>query len=167
MGTLLALAEHLNGQPLQSTEVWLAFTGCEESGGDGMFTLIKESGAQLRDAVFIDFEMVGIGDRISYIREEGNLIRFTISQEIESLVKDVGQRYGLQPASTPLIGASTECSILLKHGFKAVCLIAHRQGSTILPEWHRLTDTPDRLQVDSLERVQALTWDLLQRFDQG
>jgi hypothetical protein len=167
MGTLLALAERLNGQPLQNTEVWLAFTGCEETSGDGMFALIKESGAQLRDAVFIDFEMVGIGDRISYIREEGNLNRFTIPQEIESLVKEVGQRFGLQPASTPLVGASTECRILLKHGFKAVCLIAHRQGSTILPEWHRLTDTPDRLQVDTLERVHALTWDLLQRFDQG
>jgi hypothetical protein len=47
-----------------------------------------------------------------------------------------------------------------------VCLIAHRKGSTLLPEWHRLTDTPDRLEVSSLERVHRLAWDVLQRFDQ-
>jgi hypothetical protein len=166
VGTLLALAERLKAQPLQNTEIWLAFTGCEETSGDGTLALIKEHGALLKDALFVDFEMVGIGDRISYIREEGNLNRLTIPPEVESLVREVGQPFGLQPASTPLVGASTECSILLKHGFKAVCFIAHHQGSTILPEWHRLTDTPDRLQVTSLERVQALSWALLQRFDQ-
>jgi hypothetical protein len=166
MGTVLALAERLKQQPLHNTEIWLAFTGCEETNGGGILTLIDQSGAQLKDSWFIDFEMVGIGDRISYIREEGNLGRVTIPQEIETLLKEVGQPFGLQPVQTPLVGASTECSLLLKHGFKAVCIIAHCSGTSIMPEWHRLTDTPDRLQVASLERVQALTWDLLQRFDQ-
>jgi hypothetical protein len=166
VGTLLALAERLKAQPLQNTELWLAFTGCEETSGDGTLALIKDHGASLKDALFVDFEMVGIGDQISYIREEGNLNRLTIPPEVESLVREVGQPFGIRPASTPLVGASTECSILLKHGFKAVCFIAHHQGSTILPEWHRLTDTPDRLQVTSLERVQAISWALLQRFDQ-
>ena len=36
-----------------------------------------------------------------------------------------------------------------------------------MPEWHRLTDTPDKLQLPALERVHGLAWDLLQRFDQG
>ncbi len=165
-GTLLALAERLQGQPLKNTELWLAFTGCEETSGDGIEALITQTGDLLKQALFVDFEMVGIGEQISYIREEGTLGRLTIPAEVEALVKEVGQSYGLQPAVTPLVGASTECSILLKHGLKAVCLIAHHPGSTILPEWHRLTDTPDRLQVTSLERVQALAWDLLQRFDQ-
>ena len=110
--------------------------------------------------------MVGIGEQISYIREEGNLGRLTIPPEVEALVKEVGQPFGLQPAVTPLVGASTECSILLKYGFKAVCFITHRQGSAILPEWHRLTDTPDRLQVTALERIHALAWAVLQRLDQ-
>jgi hypothetical protein len=166
VGILLALADCLQRQPLQNTEVWLAFTGCEETSGDGILALIKEYGALLKDTLFVDFEMVGIGDRISYIREEGNLNRLTIPQEVEALVKEVGEPFGLQPASTPLVGASTECSILLKHGFKAVCFIAHYQGSTIMPEWHRLTDTPDRLQVTTLGQVQAFTWDFLQRFDE-
>jgi hypothetical protein len=167
VGTVLGLAERLSGQPLRNTEVWLAFTGCEETNAGGTLTLIEKHGSELRDALFVDFEMVGIGDRISYVREEGNISRLTIPQEVETLVMQVGQPYGLHPVQTPLVGASTECSILLKHGFKAVCFIAHRSDSTVMPEWHRLTDVPSHLQESALERVHALAWDLLQRFDQG
>ncbi len=167
VGTVLGLAERLAGQPLHNTEVWLAFTGCEETNAGGTMALIEEHGSELKEALFIDFEMVGIGDRISYVREEGNISRLTIPQEVETLVMQVGQPYGLKPVQTPLVGASTECSILLKHGFKAVCFIAHLQGSAVMPEWHRLTDIPSHLQQPSLERVHALAWDLLQRFDQG
>jgi hypothetical protein len=166
VGTVLALAERIKAQPLQNTEVWLAFTGCEETSGDGILALIKEFGPTLKEGLFVDFEMVGVGDQISYVRQEGNLQRLTIPRETEAFMKEVGLRYGLQVAEAPLVGASTECSILWKHGFKAVCLIAHRKGSTLLPEWHRLTDTPDRLEVSSLERVHGLAWDVLQRFDQ-
>ena len=166
VGTILALAERLKAHPLQNTEVWLAFTGCEESGCDGLLALLKEHGNMLKDALFVDFELVGIGDRISYIQGEGNLHRQTISEEVEALVKEVGKPYGLQPVRTPPIGAFTEAGTLREFGFQAVCFSAHWQGSPVLPEWHRLTDTPDRLQVTTLERVQALTWDLLQRFDQ-
>ena len=167
VGTVLGLSERLAGLPLQNTEVWLAFTGCEETNAGGTLALIDEYGEQLKDALFVNFEMVGIGDRISYVREEGNISRLTIPQEVETLVKQVGQPYDLHPVQTPLVGASTECSILLKHGFKAVCFIAHIQGSKVMPEWHRLTDTADKLQLPALERVHALAWDLLQRFDQG
>lgn len=167
VGTLLGLAEHLKEQPLLDTEVWLAFTGCEESGGDGMMNLIKEKGALLKNAVFINFEMVGIGDGVSYIREEGNLTRYTIPQELETLLKEVGQNYGIRLALSPSIGGSTECNILLKFGFKAACLIAYRHDSSTTPsEWHRLTDTPDRLQEGAMQRIHTLAWDLLQRLDQ-
>jgi len=166
VGTVLALAERLKLQPLQNTEIWLAFTGCEESGCDGMLALLKEHGCMLKDALFVDFELVGIGDSLSYVHEEGNLHRRIIPPAVEALVNEVGKPYELHPAVTPLIGASTEGGTLWEFGFKAVCFSAHHQGSPILPEWHRLTDTPDRLQVNTLERVHALAWDLLQRFDQ-
>lgn len=166
VGTVLALAERLKAQPLHTTEVWLAFTGCEETGCDGMLALLKEYGGMLKDALFVDFELVGIGDGLSYVREEGNLHRRSIPTDVEALVNEVGKPYGLHPAITPLIGASTEGGTLWELGFKAVCFSAHHQGSPILPEWHRLTDTPDRLQVNTLERVHALAWDLLQRFNQ-
>jgi Peptidase family M28 len=166
VGTLLALAQRMQAQPLNSTEVWLAFTGCEETSGDGIHAMIEEHGAALKEALFVDFEMVGIGNSVVYIHEEGNLRRLTIDPETEAFIKEVGQPFGLGPAETPLVGASTECSILWKHGYKAVCLLAHRQGSSIMPEWHRLTDTPSKLELPILERIHQLGWEILQRFDQ-
>jgi hypothetical protein len=166
VGTVLALAERLKAQPLQNTEVWLAFTGCEESGCDGMLALLKEHGSQLKEALFVDLELVGIGNSLSYIQREGNLQRWSIPEDVEALVKVVGKPYGLHPVRTPPVGAFTEAGTLWEYGYKAVCFSAHYQGSPILPEWHRLTDIPDHLQLTTLEHVQALTWDLLQRFDE-
>ncbi len=165
VGTLLGLAGRLVEQPLRKTEVWLAFTGCEETSADGVQALMDTYGEQLKDAWFIDLEMVGIGENLNYIREEGGLRRVTIPQEIETMLKEVGSPYGLQANKTPLVGASTECSLLLHRGFKAACLIASQKGSTLMPEWHRMTDTPSKLQPAALERVLGLTWDLLLRLD--
>jgi hypothetical protein len=166
VGTVLALAERLKSQPLQHSEIWLALTGCEESGCDGMLSLIKEYGSTLREAHFIDFEMVGIGDSLRYISEEGNLHRHRIPQEFENLLKEVGDPFEIKPASTPPVGAFSEGGTLWEHGYKAVCISAYVHNSPILPEWHRLTDTPERLQLESLERIHALAWALLQRLDQ-
>jgi hypothetical protein len=167
VGTVLGLAERIKAQPLQNTEIWLAFTGCEETSGDGISTFINEYGHGLKQALFLDFEMVGIGDSISYLHQEGNIRPLSIPPDTEAFIKEAGQPYGLKIAEGPLVGAATECSILWKYGYKAVCLLAHRAGSTLMPEWHRLTDTPDRLELGSFERVHALAWNILQRFDQG
>jgi hypothetical protein len=166
VGTILALAERLRREPLQITEIWLAFTGCEESGCDGMLSLIKEHGGMLREALFIDLEMVGIGDGIRYIQDEGNLKRNHIAKDVEAIVQEVGEPFGINPASTPPVGAFTEGGTLWEYGYKAVCLSAQYKNTPILPEWHRLTDTPDRLQVEALERIHSLVLALLRRFDQ-
>jgi hypothetical protein len=166
VGTVLAIAERLKAQPLQKTEIWLAFTGCEETSGDGALALIRQYGERLKEAVFIDFEMVGIGDRIGYIREEGNISRYTIPAELEALIKNVGQSYGMESANGPMVGAATECSVLLKHKYKAACIIAYRHGRKEMAEWHRLTDIPDHLELASLERIQKFAWELLYRLDQ-
>ena len=126
---------------------------------------MKEYGGSLKDALFVVFDMVGIGDSLRYVSEEGNLHRHTIPPAVEALVKEVGAAYGLHPVRTPPAGAFTEGGTLWEFGYQAVCISAHYAGSAILPEWHRLTDTPDHLQLTTLERVQALTWDLLQRLD--
>ncbi len=166
VGSLLALAERLKVQPLQNTEVWLAFTGCEETSGDGMLAFLKEHGQELKEAFFLDLEMVGIGDVVTYLQHEGNMKPLPIPADVEAFIKNVGGPYGIDLHQAPLVGAATECSILWRHGYKAVPILAHYSGSSLAPEWHRLTDTPDRLQVSSLERIHRLAWDILQRFDQ-
>jgi hypothetical protein len=166
VGTALALGERLTHTPLQNTAVWLAFTGCEESGCDGMVSLLKQHGDELKEAVILDFEMVGIGDGLRYTSEEGTLRRHHIPQEVEALLKDVGAPFDLRTVKAPLAGAFSEAGTLWEYGFKGVCLSADNKDSPILAEWHRLTDTPSRIQPTSLEHTHEFAWALLQRIDQ-
>lgn len=62
--------------PLDQTEIWLAFTGSEEVSHNGLNALLDRHGEELRDAWFIDFEMVGKGN-IYYARRQAGLIYFT------------------------------------------------------------------------------------------
>lgn len=165
VGTVLALAERLVQQPLYYTQVWLAFTGCEESGCDGMRTLLENLGNDLREALFLDFELVGIGDRPAYLQSEGILRPKRISPKVERLVQSTGAELGLRPLQAAQFGAFTEAGTAWEHGFQAVCLLMLNKGTDLLPEWHRLTDRADQLQASAMEKIHTLAWKLLQTID--
>jgi hypothetical protein len=166
-GTLLALAERLCREPLQHTEVWLAFTGCEETGCDGLLKLLETQGEMLKDALWLDFELVGIGERLVYLSGEGVLRKRRIPKALAERLESIAQGTGIpiQPVSAAWAGVFTETGALWEHGFQAACLVSLRQGSDLLPEWHRLTDAPDRLEAPALARVHQFAWALLQETD--
>jgi hypothetical protein len=167
LGTVLALAERLRQAPLEHTEVWLAFTGCEETGCDGMVAFLKEYGPKLKEALFINLEGVGIGERLVYLRSEGVLLPRRIRPEVERFI--VGLAQNLQAPVEPLgaagFGAFTETGVAWEYGFAGVCLMALRRGKLWPPEWHRWSDRADRLQAESLQRAHTLVWALLQKMD--
>jgi hypothetical protein len=167
VGTVLALAERLKGEPLEHTEVRLAFTGCEETGCDGMLAFLREQGEMLKDALLIDLELPGIGERAVYLPVEGMVRRRRIPAEVERLVRQAGDAFGLQAAPGSAAGYFTEAGAAWEHGFKAVCLVALPQGSNLMPEWHRMTDRPERLQSEALERMGELVWAVLGILDRG
>jgi hypothetical protein len=165
VGTLLALAERIQDQPLQHTEVWLAFTGCEETGCDGMKKFLDVHQKELSRALFVDFELIGIGKRLVYVRSEGVVRKVNISPDMERLIQDLGDEVPLQPLKGIGAGVFTEMGVVWERGLQGFCLVALQEGSDLLPEWHRLTDIPDRLELEALERVHATTWNLLQKLD--
>jgi hypothetical protein len=167
VGSVLALAERLKEQPLQHTQVWLAFTGCEETGCDGMRAFLGKYGTELKKAIFLDFELVGIGERLAYLKTEGVIRPRRISPELEKRVLSVGAEFAIQPLRAAQFGAFTEGGAAWEYGFEAVCLLVLRQGSSLLPEWHRLTDRADRLQASALEKAHHFAWNFLAEIDQG
>jgi putative aminopeptidase FrvX len=166
VGVVLALAERLTAQPLEHTEVWLAFTGCEETGCDGMLAFLGKHGDILKDALFIDLELPGIGERLAYLTAEGVVRRKHIPHDMEQLVRQVGERFGLEAAPGSAAGYFTEAGAVWEHGYQAVCLVSLPRQSNLLPEWHRLTDRPERLQPEALARMGELVWGLLSRLDE-
>lgn len=166
VGTVLALAERLQKEPLAHTELWLAFTGCEESGCDGMRTFLAEYGERLKQALFLDFELVGIGEKLGYLKSEGILHKQSIPADVEQLALVIGQAFGgLQPLKAAAFGAFTENGLLLERGFRSMCLLVFRRDALLLPEWHRLTDTADHLQAGALDLAHGFAWRLLQKLD--
>lgn len=167
IGSLLALAERLQASPLQNTEVWLGFTGCEETGCDGMINLLQKHGQALEDALFIDLELVGIGNRLVYLQNEGVLFPKDIPSDVKTFIEQAGESHGLKPIRVGRFGAFTETGVVWEYGFKGVTLLALRENNDLLPEWHRLSDTPDNLDVSTLAKIHTLVWKILQEYDEA
>lgn len=165
VGVALSLASRLKNQPLQNTRVWFAFTGCEETGCDGMMAFLEQYGSQLQGALFVDFELVGIGERLVYLQKEGLIRPKRIPVRVEQLVSRVGAGFDLQPFSAAGFGAFTETGVVWERGYEGITFLALRQNSSLLPEWHRLSDTAERLQPATLGKVHELAWSLLQEID--
>lgn len=166
-GAALVLAERLQVEPLNHTEVWLAFTGCEESGCDGMLALLDGYKNELEEAVFIVLEAAGIGEQLVYLTSEGLFGRQRIDPQLETLVWEVGSGFDIAGIDVPTVGAFTEAGPVRAKGRRGVCVLNLRAGSPLMPEWHRLTDTPDRLENEALSRLQEFVLALLDRLDRG
>jgi len=153
IGILLTLAERLLQAPLEQTEVWLAFTGCGASGCEGMQTLLAEHGPELNEALFLNFERVGIGDRLAALGAGG---------ELEQLILESGKQTGLQPAQGGRTEAFSQGQLLKKRGFASIHIQSLRERTNLPPEWRRLTDTADRLQESALDRAQDFAWAVME-----
>lgn len=165
VGVALTLAERLKEQPLANTQVWLVFTGCEETGCDGILNLIEEHGDQLKDALFVDLEMVGIGSQLAYIQREGIIRKTHIPVQVEKLLLSVGEEFEIKPLDAGKLSAFTEMGVLWEYGYQGACLLLQPENLPSMPEWHRLSDVPERLQPEALEMAHSFVWKLLNEID--
>jgi hypothetical protein len=166
VGTLLAIAEHLYEQPLAQTEIWCVFTGCAETGCDGMRALLAEYHSELRQAVFINLELLGIGDRLVYLQKEGVVRRRRIPRDLEKMLSGLTGS-PIQPVSWGSNGAFSEMGAVWERGLPGFSLLTLRAGSNFLPEWHRMSDTSEKLSADALQCAQSALWDILRHLDQN
>jgi hypothetical protein len=167
VGTVLAIAERLRREPLKNTAVWCVFTGCEETGCDGMRSFLKQHDDALKDALFLNFELVGIGERLVYLQSEGVVRKRRIARPLERLITRLEGAPPIQALGGAGIGMFTETGAVWEHGHQGVCLMALREKSYLLPEWHRMTDTPDKLQLQTMGLVHQYAWALIERIDRS
>jgi len=82
----LEIGARLAAQPLVSTQVWLAFTGAEETDHAGLYALLREYDSILRQAAFVGLEGVGSGE-IVYLTREGVCAHYTPDAEVLALAE--------------------------------------------------------------------------------
>jgi hypothetical protein len=163
---LLGIATAVSAQPLQHTDVWLVFTGAEEVGCLGAHALLDEYGDQLRDAYFIDFEMVGRGELAYITRHSTGSYLSSYAPDAESVA--LAERAS---AINPRIRASgrdvvmfEEVGALRGRGYKGICLIG-LEADGWPANWHQETDAIGNLQPEALERAARFGMAMLQALE--
>lgn len=163
---LLGLGAHLKQQPLKNTEVWLAFTGAEEVGSLGVHHLLDVYGEQLRDAWFIDFEMVGARD-IVYVLDHGvsYLGPYGPDRASLELAFETSRQYPELRVNGQALTIIEEVGALRGRGYRGLCLAGVGQDGWLV-NWHQRTDTAENIEPVGLEKAARFALAMLQTLDE-
>lgn len=168
VGTILAVAHRLAAEPLAHTEVWLAFTDCEEVGAYGMAAFLDAHAAELGpEAVYVILDQVGVG-RVRYLTADGLIRKHKTHPRAVELA---GRASGLLPelqVRTQIGLAYTDALVATKRGLVALTidtLPAPGAGDAI--HWHRMSDVVARVEPQALQDVHRFTWQVLQLIDRS
>jgi hypothetical protein len=165
-GVALALAAHLCQEPLAHTEVWLALTGCEETGAGGMAAFLDSHGAALgSDALIVALDQVGIG-RLVTLTADGLILKrrthpraLVVARAARAALPGlvVRERTGI---------AYTDALVATRRGLPALTVVAQapRGGED---HWHRMSDRPEHLEQQCLADTFAFAWRILRLLDES
>jgi hypothetical protein len=162
----LGLAERLQAKPLEHTEVWLAFTGAEEVGCLGTHALLDAYGEVLRDAWFLDFEMVGTEDIAYVTQHSGFSLLNTYEPDAESVVwaATTAQQHPELGLSGRAMVMGEEVGTLRSRGYRGLCLAGYGEDGW-LANWHQTTDDTAHLVPTGLTKASRFAWQMLQGLD--
>jgi hypothetical protein len=163
---LLGIGATLQAAPMEHTEVWLAFTGAEEVGSVGMHTLLDRCGEQLRDAWFLDFELVGRG-RLAYAAHHSGfsyLSGYAPDAESLALVKRAACAHPHVGVCGQRLMMLEEVAALRRRDYRAICLVG-LDADGWPGNWHRESDTADNIEPAALERAARFGLEVLRTLD--
>lgn len=162
---VLALAARLRASPLDGTEVWLLNSGAEETGATGPARLLEEH-PELKDADWLILDNIaGAGTGPCMITAEHVLLPMRADPSLLDAARAVATaRPDLGAYEHYYRGLFSEHSPLVAAGCRSLAIINFTpQG--VLPDWHRPTDTFDRVDPGVLDRTEEFAWALLERLD--
>jgi len=169
IGAVLTLAERVKNAPLRNTEVWFACCGSQAVGNAGLRALLQQHGDELREAWFIGFEGVGVGQRLISIQREGWPGPWP-GRSLHPALRDLLDRtrrenpaLPIEPHVTP---RNTVVAYATHRGLKSLCLSIYADDNH-LPYAYNRDDVVAHLQVEALDVAQATGWELLQQIDRG
>lgn len=165
VGVVLALAERLAAEPLAGTEVWIAITGCEESGAGGSADFVRRHGAQLAGLISVD-NIAGAGAGPVFLLSEGIVIPKAYSGPLLDRASRLAQarpELGARPVHQR--GAYTDGLPALNAGLDALSFVGYTAAGWI-PNWHHPTDVFANVDADAVDRTEQFVWALLQENDQ-
>lgn len=163
-GVLLAVAEDLAREPLESTEVWIAATGCEEAGMVGMINFLDRHEVELREALIVNLDNLGAG-KLKYVTGEGMIRAWPSDPELLMLSAEVcRENPDLVLGPHEYRTLPTDAYAALVKGFRAMSVMAF-DDEGVLPNWHWETDLIENLEEKNLTEAQRFVLLLLKKID--
>jgi hypothetical protein len=160
----MEVGTRLAAQPLDHTQVWLAFTGAEETDHAGLYALLRRHDSVLRQAAFFGLEGLGSGDLV-YLTRQGVCAHYTPDADLLTLATcAAAQRPELGVQAAQMIGED-EVGTLRRFGYRALCIAGRDSDSGTLPHWHRPDDTVETISGVFLERAADWMMALLEALD--
>jgi hypothetical protein len=163
VGVALETGLRLLEGPLVHTEIWLAFTGAEETDHAGLYTLLRAYRAELRRAIFIGLEGAGSGE-IVYLTRQGLCAHYRPDADLLALVQRTAANHAQLHVKPGVMCMEDEVGTLRRKGYCAIGIAGRDTRTGAIPYWHRPDDTPDKVSPKALERavgfVMALLYDL-------
>ncbi len=160
----LEIGARLAAQPLRGTQVWLAFTGAEETDHAGLKTMLREHDSILRSAAFIDLEGVGSGE-IVYLTRQGLCDHYRPDPDLLELAERAATRRADLNVHAAPMKMEDEVRTLRTEGYRAICIAGRDPATGTLPHWHRADDTADTVSVEAMERAAGFVMALLKELD--
>jgi hypothetical protein len=164
MTVALEIGARLATQPLENTEVWLAFTGAEETDHSGLYALLHQYGSVLRQAAFLGLEGVGSGE-IVYLTRQGVCAHYRPDPELMALAASVAIRRPELGVRAAQMTMQDEVGTLRRNGYRAICIAGRDPATGTLPHWHRADDTVDTISAQVLDRAAHFVMGLLDELD--
>ncbi len=166
VGICLAIVKRLCEQPLQHTEVHLAFTGCEEVGDYGIASYLDRHATELgNETIYIMLDEVGLGE-VKFLTADGLILKHKTHPKALELARQVARDYAELGVIEGVGLAYTDALRATKRGLIALTLCTvPAPKSGVESHWHRMTDTPDRINPGDLGRCYQFVWHILEHVD--
>ena len=158
VATVLRLAERYGGR-LEHFDVWVVFPGAEEALLLGMRDWVKRHKGELDRArtVFVNVDIAGSGT-VRWMEKEGFVVPMRYHPELVRLCREIGE-------GKPLVSRNVTDALMARAaGYPAITITA-RNARGHAANWHQMTDTPDRIDPDALERTYEFCSELVERLD--
>ncbi len=152
--TGVAAALALAADPPPGVELLLVFPGCEESGMGGMASFLRMHQLDPARTLVLGLDTLGAGTPI-VCRAEGTLRAHQYALEDLDLADTGADRAGLPAPERWRIGGWTDPILARFAGLRAISLLS-RGPQGMFTNYHRMTDTPERVDWDSVERCVAI-----------
>jgi hypothetical protein len=166
VAVIFQILENLRGDHLADTDLWVLFTGCEETGIQGARAFLDSHKAELspENTIIINIDNVGAG-QLRYVTGEGMLTFWHYQGtpiEICAGLNRLPEFKSVKPLEYRL--AYFDALNFTQQGYACTTLIALDENQQI-PNWHWYTDQLVNIDPDNLEFTAKYGTALIRQFN--